>query len=76
MNKKVCFALIGVLFLTMVSCKKEGVSLVTAGLRDKPSAKKGDFNWVKGVNRGQVVKILEAAQRSLTSNCSQEEIQW
>lgn len=59
MYKKVLFALLSVLFLSVVACKKEGVSLVTAGLRDLPTSKQGDFKWVKGVNRGQVVKIVE-----------------
>lgn len=43
----------------MVGCKKEGVSLVNAGLRDVPTDKKGAFKWIKDVNRGQIVKIMQ-----------------
>lgn len=46
-------------FLCTIACKKEGVSLINAGLRDVPTDKKGAFKWIKDVNRGQVVKIIE-----------------
>jgi uncharacterized protein YgiM (DUF1202 family) len=59
MFKKMFLISACVIFLFAIGCKKEGVSLVNAGLRDAPSDQKGKFNWVKGVNRGQVVKIME-----------------
>ena len=57
MNKKILFLMFSFVFMFTFACKKEGVSLVEIGLRNKPSEKKGDFQWIKGVNRGQVVKI-------------------
>ncbi|OHD64663.1 MAG: hypothetical protein A2176_10165 [Spirochaetes bacterium RBG_13_51_14] len=57
MVKKMVFGLLSILFLFTAGCKKEGVSLVNAGLRDIPSNLK--YKWVITVNRGQVVKILE-----------------
>lgn len=64
MNKKIMLAAVCFAILFAFGCKKEGVSLVTAGLRDKPTDVKGAFNWVKGVNRGQVVKIIEEQKNS------------
>jgi SH3-like domain-containing protein len=48
-----------ILSLFFIACKKEGVSLVSSGLRDRPTDRKGAFTWVTAVNRGQVVTILE-----------------
>jgi hypothetical protein len=45
--------------LFTVACKKEGISLINTGLRDVPSDKKGAFKWIKDVNRGQLVRILD-----------------
>lgn len=59
MNKKIFLLMLSLVFLLTVACKKEGVSLIDIGLRDVPTDKKGDYKWTKGVNRGQVVKILE-----------------
>jgi hypothetical protein len=59
MNKKIILLMLCFVFLLGVACKKEGVSLVNIGLRDVPSDIKGKFNITKGVNRGQVIKILE-----------------
>ena len=51
--------IVPVVILFAVGCKKEGVSLIDVGLRDQPTETKGVFKIVKGINRGQVVKILE-----------------
>ena len=59
MLKKMIFASLCFAFVFSIACKKEGVSLVDSGLRSQPTDKRGDFQWIKGVNRGQVVKILE-----------------
>ena len=64
MNKRIVLGLVCLALLFTIGCKKEGVSLVTAGLRDKPTDEKGAFNWIKGVNRGQVVKIVEEQKDS------------
>jgi hypothetical protein len=59
MRRKLLFVLVCVAFLFAIGCKKEGVALVNAGLRDQPTETKGAFKWVKGVNRGQVVRIMD-----------------
>ncbi len=59
MTKKIYLLLMSLVLIFAFACKKEGVSLIDIGLRDKPSEKKGNFKWVKGINRGQVIKILE-----------------
>jgi len=59
MNKKIFLLMLCLVFLLTIACKKEGVSLIDMGLRNTPTNEKGKFNYTKGVNRGQVVKILE-----------------
>jgi hypothetical protein len=59
MNKKVIFSIACIFLLFFIACKKEGVFLVSSGLRDKPTDRKGTFTWVKAVNRGQVVTIIQ-----------------
>lgn len=57
--KKLSVLLVAAAMLFTVACKKEGVSLINGALRDKPTDVKDTFKWIKNVNRGQVVKILE-----------------
>ncbi len=59
MKKQYLVIALALCALVFSACKKEGVSLITVGLRDQPSEQKGAFKWVKSINRGQVVKILE-----------------
>jgi hypothetical protein len=59
MKKVIFFILASVIVFSVAGCKKEGVSLVNAGLRDVPTDKKGAYKWIKDINRGQVVKIIQ-----------------
>ncbi|HPV40504.1 MAG TPA: SH3 domain-containing protein [Spirochaetota bacterium] len=59
MDKKILLLILCSIFMFAIACKKEGVSLINIGLRDVPADKKGSFKWIKDINRGQVVKILE-----------------
>ena len=59
MKKRVFLGIACVLFLFFFGCKKEGVSLVSTGLRDQPTDRKGAFKWINAVNRGQVVTIMQ-----------------
>jgi uncharacterized protein YgiM (DUF1202 family) len=59
MKKVIFIILASVMVLSTAGCKKEGVSLVNAGLRDVPTNKKGAYKWIKDINRGQTVKIVK-----------------
>lgn len=59
MNKKMIVAMLCALFLFGLACKKEGVTLINTGLRDVPSDRKGAYKWIKDVNRGQVVNVVD-----------------
>ncbi|MBN1531533.1 MAG: SH3 domain-containing protein [Spirochaetes bacterium] len=58
-KKGVLFLVIACALLYAAGCKKEGVVLVNTSLRDNPKVTRGEFKWVKVVNRGQQVTILE-----------------
>lgn len=51
--------LLCIVFIFTLACKKDGVTLINTGLRDVPSDRKGAFKWIKDVNRGQIVTVLE-----------------
>lgn len=59
MKKNICLGIVCIAVFLVAGCKKEGVSLVDSGLRDEPTDRKGAFKWLKGVNRGLVVRIVE-----------------
>ena len=59
MKKVIFLILASVVVVSVAGCKKEGVSLVNAGLRNVPSDKKGAYKWIKDINRGQIVKITQ-----------------
>lgn len=59
MHRKLLYAALSLVLVFSVACKKQGVSLVDAGLRNNPTDTKGSFKWLKSVNRGQIVKIMD-----------------
>ena len=59
MNKKLFIVIACATFLFAMACKKEGVTLINTSLRDVPSDRKGAYKWIKDVNRGQVVRIID-----------------
>jgi SH3-like domain-containing protein len=59
MAKRALMIILALSFIAIIGCKKEGVVLVTAGLRDEPKTAKGTYKWLKNVNRGQIVSIVK-----------------
>ncbi len=57
-KKGIFFALCACVLIFTTGCKKNGVVLIDTALRDNPKTARGEYKWVKGVNRGQVVSIL------------------